>query len=703
MDARRRRFSLALLGATVLALAVRLVYLAQVQGSPLLSILMGDSRQYDEWAWRIARGQWLGTEVFYQAPLYPYFLAVVYRIAGHEPVIVRAVQAVMGALSCALLGLAGRRFFDERTGITAALLLASYPPAIFFDGLIQKSSLDVFLITAILALVAVFQDERRWKWLAALGVTAGALVLNRENARVIAPVVFAWLLLGFREVSFRRRAAWSAAFVAASLAVLLPVGLRNYRVGGEFLLSTSQFGPNFYIGNHAGASGSYEPLVPGRGDPVYEREDATRLASAAAGHALSPGEVSDYWVDQALTFIRQQPRRWLSLLGKKVALMFNAREIADTESIEAYADHSSLLRGLLWLNFGVVLALAALGCWVRRHDWRRQLILYGLFAALALSVAVFYVVARYRYPLVPIVLMFAAAGLVPVLDFHVRRQPRPAKKRGRTPAVDSHQPAFLFPYGWARRWAPGFALAGAVAVAANLPLKVTHDETWINLGSLLVQAGRSADAVPVLRKAAAADPAYAAPRFNLGLAYRDLGRPQQAMEEFAEAIRLRPDYADAHNALGIALRSSGRPAEALERFREAARLAPDSVEAHTNLGLSLMEAGRTDEAIVEQRRAVALVPDSATAHNNLAMAIQQAGDVEQAVAEYQKALALKPDYAEAHANLALALASVQDFDGAFRHFGEALRVARASGRNDVARRIEQAIVQTRAVMSQPVR
>ncbi len=600
MDARRRRFSLALLGATVLALVVRFVYLAQIHGSPLLSILMGDSRQYDEWAWRIARGQWLGTEVFYQAPLYPYFLAVVYRIAGHEPAIVRAVQAVMGALSCALLGLAGRRFFDERTGIAAALLLACYPPAIFFDGLIQKSSLDILLIAAILSLVAVFQDERRWSWLAALGVATAALVLNRENARVIAPVVIAWLLLGFREVSLRRRAAWSAVFAAASLAVLLPVGLRNYHVGGEFLISTSQFGPNFYIGNHAGASGSYEPLVPGRGDPVYEREDATRLASEAAGHALSPGEVSDYWVRRAFAFIREQPGRWLALFGKKVALTFNAREIADTESIEAYADYSWLLRGLLWLDFGVVLALAALGCWTCRHEWRRQLILYGFFVTLALSVAVFYVVARYRHPLVPIVLMFAAAGVVPLLDILATRQPKPLPGTARRAKKRS----------WARRWAPGFALAGAVAVAANLPLKVTHDETWINLGSLLVQAGRSADAVPVLQKAAAADPAYAAPRFNLGLAYRDLGQPQQAVEAFSEAIRLKPDYADAHNALGITLRGLGRQSEALERFREAARLAPDSVEAHTNLGLSLIEAGQANEAVLEQRRAVALAPDS---------------------------------------------------------------------------------------------
>ena len=52
-----------------------------------------------------------------------------------------------------LLGLAGRRFFDARAGLVAAALLAVYPPAIFFDGLIQKSSLDLLLMTTLLALM----------------------------------------------------------------------------------------------------------------------------------------------------------------------------------------------------------------------------------------------------------------------------------------------------------------------------------------------------------------------------------------------------------------------------------------------------------------------------------------------------------------------------------------------------------------------
>jgi hypothetical protein len=66
------------------ALVVRLVHVWQLRRSPFFSVLMGDSRGYDEWARRIAGGEWIGKDVFYQAPLYPYMLGVIYAIAGRH-------------------------------------------------------------------------------------------------------------------------------------------------------------------------------------------------------------------------------------------------------------------------------------------------------------------------------------------------------------------------------------------------------------------------------------------------------------------------------------------------------------------------------------------------------------------------------------------------------------------------------------------
>jgi len=622
----RGRFWPAIAGAALLALVVRLAYLAQLQGSPLLSGLMGDSRQYDAWAQQIAGGDWIGTQVFYQAPLYPYGLAVVFALAGHSLGLVRVIQAVLGAASCVLLGLAGRRFFSDRAGVIAALLLAVYPPAFFFDGLIQKSSLDIFLITLLLALIGEFTARRHWTWLAAMGLVAAAFMLNRENARVLIPAIGAWLWIGFRDVPVRRRAAWVAVFIGASLAVLLPVGYRNYQVGGEFLVSTSQLGPNFYIGNNPHASGTYEPLVPERGDTIFEREDATRLASAAAGRALSAGEVSDYWLSLSFAYIRTQPMHWLGLMGKKVLLTLNAAELPDTESIEAYAGDSRILRALLWLNFGVMLPLAVFGVWVARAGWRRQLILYGMFASLAMTVAIFYVVARYRHPLVPIVLLFAAAGLSGLIDMRQGRiEPavRPAA-RGRTRKSAVPQQPVTTP-DWRRQWLPGLVGAAIVAIVANLPVMAVRDQTYLNLGSLLAQNGKTADAIAVLSKAVSLDPDHAEARFRLGLAYRDAGNTQAAIDELQAAVRLRPEQGEAHAALGIELAQLNRLAEALPHLERAVTLAPNDPSAHANLGMALAAAGRLPEGLasLEKARALATAAGQLDVARGLADTIQQ--------------------------------------------------------------------------------
>ena len=80
-------------------------------------------------------------------------------------------------------------------------------------------------------------------------------------------------------------------------------------VGGEWFLTTAQLGPNLFIGNNARANGLYAPLRWGRGDPRLERQDATKLAEAAEGRRLTPGEVSRHWTARTLADVRAEPVR----------------------------------------------------------------------------------------------------------------------------------------------------------------------------------------------------------------------------------------------------------------------------------------------------------------------------------------------------------------------------------------------------------
>ena len=177
------------------------------------------------------------------------------------------------------------------------------PPAIFFDGLIQKAVLGLFFMCLFLWTASRLLQEVRFRDLLFSGGVLGCFALVRENALVLYGVFVLWLFFYFRSKPLGTRLQWSAAFTAGAVLVLLPVGLRNLAVGGDFLVTTSQAGPNFFIGNNLEANGQYRPLIEGRGNVSHELEDARSLAEAASGRPLSPAEISRYgWIAPSPTF-----------------------------------------------------------------------------------------------------------------------------------------------------------------------------------------------------------------------------------------------------------------------------------------------------------------------------------------------------------------------------------------------------------------
>ena len=143
----------------VVALTLRLIYLAQIVDVPFYQIPIMDAQAYDAWAQRIAAGDWVGSEAFYQVPAYPYLLAVLYRAFGHDLNVIHAVMMGFGALACPVLYFATRILFGRSSGLIAGLLLAVYPPAIFFDGLIGKQTLGLLLMTLFLLSLLRFQQR----------------------------------------------------------------------------------------------------------------------------------------------------------------------------------------------------------------------------------------------------------------------------------------------------------------------------------------------------------------------------------------------------------------------------------------------------------------------------------------------------------------------------------------------------------------
>jgi len=689
----------------------------QIRSAPFFTLLMGDSRSYDAWAQQLAAGDWIGRDVFYQAPLYPYFLGVIYSLVGRDLFVVRVVQAVIGSISCVLVAAAARRIFGTAAGVTAGLVLAVWAPAIFFDGLLQKSVLDVFFVCLIIWMVTRMAapptrsrnrpaPDSGASWMT-LGLAVGGLSLTRENSLVFVVVLAAWAL-------WRPQPIRNLGLLLAGLAIVLaPVAVRNSRVGGGVYITTSQFGPNFFIGNNARADGTYASLRYGRGAPEYEREDATQLAEKAAGRRLSPGEVSGYWRDQALHFITTSPGAWLSLMGRKFALVWNATEVVDTESQQMYAEWSWPLElfGPV-TTFGILVPLAAFGLIVSwKHD-ERLYVLAALCGAYAMSVVVFYVFARYRYPLVPFLILFASGCIAFIV--RGRSSIRHSWIRDSSFRVAALTAVVLIvfcnwhliPDGWMRAVSES-NIGVALYAEKRYDEAIGHYQRAIefrpdyapalnNLASAYRAVGRLDDSVSTYRRAITSQPNFPDAEYNLANALLDKGAVDEAVDRFETALRSLPDSPDVHNNLGMAFALKGRTEDAIEQFRKALEEDPQSAIAHRNLGNLLDAQGDRAGALDHLQRAVRADPSSGEAHYDLGLTLLEAGRLDEAVTEFRAAVDHMPSSAEARNNLGIALARRGQFAEAAAEFREALRLRPDLDLPDVRRNLETALAAQRA-------
>ncbi len=549
------------------ALVVRALTLWELADSLLLNTIVGDGLNYDAWARELAGGDWLGSEVYFQAPLYPHFIAVVYLFFGSHAFAVLCVQVVLGAASCGLLALTGWRWFSPQAGVATGLLFAIYAPAIFGDLDLQKTGLSSFLVCLVLYLFSRVDETPGPGLLIGLGVATGALTLARENALIFVVIFAAWLALRGGMPS-RGSLVAAGLFVVGVGTALTPVVLRNWVVSEEFHLTTSQFGANFYIGNNEYADGTYAPVVPRRGDPRIERLDIIAVAEHGAGRKLTAAEVSAWYTEQALAWITSEPLDWLALCARKLALSLNAVEVVDTKDVYSHADLSvvmSLANAVF--HFGVLAPLAALGVWITWPRRRDFVPLYLLFLAYTAALIPFYVFARYRLALIPILMLFAGAAIVGVRPF-VREAARPVL-------------------------GASLALCLAVAVFSNWPF---HDRDYMrsvtqyNLGNELVAAEKFDDAMGRYRRAIELSPENAMANLNLGALLARKDDLYGARAHYERALEIAPRYGQVRSNLLLTYEELGQKHEArgevdraIENYEHAIELDPENERYHEAL------------------------------------------------------------------------------------------------------------------------
>lgn len=517
----------------LIALGLRVAHLLAMRRSPYFNHPIIDALTYHDAARAIVAGHGHPDAVFWQPPGYSYFLALLYSITGPTDLLApRIVQAVLGAASAVLTAWIGARAFGSRVGLAAGFIVALYGTLIYFDGELLGVSVTVALqLTAVAFALAAGSTPR-----------PGPLWLGAGFATGLASLVTAPTLVFVAAfAAFARRHAHFV-LLAAVLAIA-PVTIRNAAKGREIVLISTNAGINLYLGNNP----RYDETVQIRPDRHW-----TELTKEPFDRGIrTKSGASNFFVGRVLEWAGSDPGGFLRLQVKKLRLLLGGDEIFRNQAIYPARHYSPVLSVLLWkvpglaFPFGLLAPLALLGLAVA---WRRAPLLASIVALYTLAVVAFFVVARYRVPLIPYLAMFAAEAV---------------------------------------RWFVSAVTARKAAAAAGVAALYAAS----NLGQGAMSTRMNADA-----------------EYSLAAQLQEEGRAEEAKAHYKEALHDRPDYSEAWVNLGVLEASRGNVAEAARAFEEGLRLDPNDVTAIIDLAALREREHRWEDAIQLYQRAALLHP-----------------------------------------------------------------------------------------------
>lgn len=575
------------------ALLVRGLYFGQVHSQMWFTQPLLDARNFDLWARSILAGDWLGRGPLVHSPLYPFFLAFLYLLTGARTAAAAGLQLLLGAATCVMVFLLGRRVFSRFTGTAAGLAQAVYGIGIFHEGTL----LTVVLIHALnlgllLAVYRAADRPRPWAWVLP-GVLLGLSILARPNILLFGPVLAVWIWLRSPSVpKWRSSLAPIGTLLVCAFLVTVPVTVRNRVVLHEFMFTVGTGGPNFYMGNSARSAPYHRPIGKlGMGTADFQQTFKLE-AEKALGRPLTYAQSSRYWTQQAWREIRNDPDHWQNLLMDKFLLFFNRYEYTNSLNYYAIREFTLFLR-FPWLSFAVLGPLCLLGMVLAFRRWRELLPLYGLVAVVLATTLTLFVSSEYRYASLPAFFCFGAYALE-TLVLRVRRRQW----------HDLVLPAALLTLF-------GFLVNADVIgkEGRDYHLATAHS----NFGNLLARQGEFRRAAEEFNMAKLCIPYLTEERAWLSYLEGDARMQDhdydQALFPLEEAFGLTPNDPVIGNQYANALTALGYWEDALAIREHVLDLRPNLAEYRFNLGVTQLWAGKQALAEASFREALAADPE----------------------------------------------------------------------------------------------
>lgn len=550
------------------ALTLRFLYLIDYSSTKAYPVLQySDGDFYYGWARDIASGDILGNKVFMKWPLYAYILALLLKISHNSVSMVYGFQFILGSINYILVYFIARAMFNRITAFIAALLCAWYALFIFYDGLMTYSGLSLFLNSLLFLLLLNIQNRPNIKNLFLTGIFLGLCAIAQPNIVIFGVLAAAWILKRER-LSLTRATRVFSCFIAGLSVVLGIVFLRNYLVAKDPVLISGNIGVTFYSGNNPDSDGTFRPPFFMSRYLYGMNRDAKIITRQALNREPKASEVSDFWFNKSLDFIKNEPSSYIRLLIKKFIYLFSPREFILDPEYDIIIDKIKVFK-IMFLDLRFILPFILLGVFLNVKRFKELMFLYLIVISLSMGIILFFVASRYRIALIPFLMIFASSGIIVVWDAL-------RKRSFLRLAVFALAISILFVLGNARP-------------KENLP----NFRYYIARSNYYTVNLDYQNALRFAKLAYAREPNNPEVRFCLASAYYDMKEFSLAEDNFRETTRISPFSVDAYYNLGLLYIRHKRFKEAAEVLNKAIALDSEDALAHFELGRAYKGTGKT--------------------------------------------------------------------------------------------------------------
>ena len=311
------------------------------------------------------------------APLYPYFLALFIKFFGMKGyLIVELIQAIFSSFICIIIYLTGLKIFNnERTALIASILSVFYLPLIYYCTVIWSAIFFVFLITLyILNLLKYHSDQNQYN-IFVLGLILGITLLTDPVIILFIPLSLLWFLLNLK-TGFKTSLKNIILILGLSLIIVMPWTVRNYMVFNKFIFIKSTIGFNFWVGNNPYATGVLRLVNKDNTEYQISEQDFNYLSS----------------IDESTR------DRW---------------EIENKNT--GFNDNTKIKT--MKVTYGIPFILALFGMILSYNQIKSCSLILFFLVSLSLTYSITMVaVYRFRFPVEPYLLLFAAVTISKIAD-----------------------------------------------------------------------------------------------------------------------------------------------------------------------------------------------------------------------------------------------------------------------------------------------